>query len=440
MGRNGFMGGITGLDAFGKTMEDVKIKTRTGALCKSRPSCRWTLIAQLGTVTFISLSIILTSVMLEFIDYRRIHIEPSIVVDRSRGEKLVIEMDVTFPRVPCYLLSLDVMDISGEHQSDLEHDISKTRVDKNGKEIETSKSGLLKGDVERANLNRDPNYCGSCYGATPPENGCCNSCEEVREAYVRKGWSFNDPTGIEQCVEEGWMDKMMEQNTEGCRITGRVRVNKVIGNLHFSPGRSFQNNMMQIQELVPYLKDSNHHDFAHTIHKFRFAADVPERQEAEYLPQEMATRKSLGIVDPLEGVNVRTDELKSDFMFQYFLKVVSTNFVYLNGQEIPTHQYSVTQYERDLKAGNAPGRDGHGHMTSHGVMGVPGLYLNFEISPMKVIHTETRQSFAHFLTSTCAIIGGVLTVASLVDSFIFSSAKRLQARDEGFAGPGGKML
>lgn len=40
--------------------------------------------------------------MLEFIDYRRIHLEPTIMVDRSRGEKLVVEVDVTFPRVPCY--------------------------------------------------------------------------------------------------------------------------------------------------------------------------------------------------------------------------------------------------------------------------------------------------------------------------------------------------
>jgi hypothetical protein len=53
-------------------------------------------------VTFISLSIILTSMLLEFIDYRRINLEPSIMVDRSRGEKLNIEMDITFPRVPCY--------------------------------------------------------------------------------------------------------------------------------------------------------------------------------------------------------------------------------------------------------------------------------------------------------------------------------------------------
>ena len=43
-----------------------------------------------------------------------------------------------------------------------------------------------------------------------------------------------------------------------------------------------------------------------------------------------------------------------------FLKVVSTNFVYLSGAEIPTHQYSVTQYERDLRQGNMPGKDSHG--------------------------------------------------------------------------------
>lgn len=98
-----------------------------------------------------------------------------------------------------------------------------------------------------------------------------------------------------------------------------------------------------------------------------------------------------------------------------FLKVVSTNFVYLSGDEIPSNQYSVTRYERNLKDGNAPGRDEHGRewsptasspspltvadMTSHGMMGTPGVFFNYDPSPMKVIHTETRQSFAHFLTS-----------------------------------------
>lgn len=89
--------------------------------------------------------------MIEWVDYRRIHLEPSIEVDRSRGEKLVIELDLTFPRVPCYrtlqrgpsdiVLSLDVMDISGDHQSDLSHDIRKTRVSKEGYELETLQDG-----------------------------------------------------------------------------------------------------------------------------------------------------------------------------------------------------------------------------------------------------------------------------------------------------------
>ena len=68
--------------------------------------------AELTAVTFISFSIILTSMLIEFIDYRRIHLEPSIEVDRSRGEKLVIEMDITFPRVPCYCQIVDSIQTS----------------------------------------------------------------------------------------------------------------------------------------------------------------------------------------------------------------------------------------------------------------------------------------------------------------------------------------
>lgn len=36
---------------------------------------------------------------------------------------------------------MDVMDISGEHQTDLEHEITKTRLSKEGRVVETSKPG-----------------------------------------------------------------------------------------------------------------------------------------------------------------------------------------------------------------------------------------------------------------------------------------------------------
>ena len=62
-----------------------------------------------------------------------------------------------------------------------------------------------------------------------------------------------------------------------------------------------------------------------------------------------------------------------------------------------------------------------------------------------VVHRETRQSLAHFLTSTCAIVGGVLTIAGLVDSFVYGQTRRLKQGGAaktglGFASATGKML
>ena len=80
----------------------------------------------------------------------------------------------------------------------------------------------------------------SCYGAETPEQPCCNTCEEVREAYRKKGWAFSNPHGIAQCIREGWTDKLKEQVNEGCRAHGYLEVSKVAGNFHFAPGKSFQ--------------------------------------------------------------------------------------------------------------------------------------------------------------------------------------------------------
>jgi hypothetical protein len=54
------------------------------------------------------------------------------------------------------------------------------------------------------------------------------------------------------------------------------------------------------------------------------------------------------------------------------LQVVSTQFNLLDGRVLNSHQYSVTQYERDLTRGNRPGPDGEGRLTFHGYAGVPG--------------------------------------------------------------------
>jgi len=414
----GFLANLKGVDAFGKTAEDVKVKTRTGAF-----------------LTLISAAIIFAFTTMEFFDYRRVGMDTSIVVDKTRGQALTVWLNVTFPRVPCYLLSLDVMDVSGEVQRDVTHQISKVRLDQNGHQIPDSHSADPRNDLDRLNEQRSSDYCGSCYGGLPTgKNGCCNTCDEVRQAYINRGWSFNSPESISQCVEEGWAEKLREQSHEGCNIAGRLRVNKVAGNIHLSPGRSFQaSNYQNVYELVPYLKEEGvRHDFSHSIHQLKFTADDEYDQRKADMMKKLMAR--MGVMDhPLDNTEWLTTE--NDFMFQYFLKVVSTQFRTISEWVINTHQYSTTQFGRDLAKGNKEGNQ-LGLQVSHGASGVPGVFLNYDISPILVVHSETRQSFAHFLTSTCAIVGGVLTVASIIDSALFAAKKAL--KNGGHVG--GKLL
>ena len=58
---------------------------------------------------------------------------------------------------------------------------------------------------------------------------CCNTCEDVREAYRQKGWAINKMENIEQCKREGWEEKFKEEEGEGCRVYGYLEVNKVRG-------------------------------------------------------------------------------------------------------------------------------------------------------------------------------------------------------------------
>ncbi|TEB18404.1 Sec1-domain-containing protein [Coprinellus micaceus] len=376
------------------TTEDVKVKTRTGAL-----------------LTLISAAIILAFTSIEFFDYRRVNVDTSIVVDRSRGEKLTVNLNITFPRVPCYLLSLDVMDISGEVQRDLSHNVLKVRLEKDGKEVPNSHTAELESELQKNSEAKKDGFCGSCYGGLEPEM-----------AYVNRGWSFSNPDAIDQCRQEGWADKLREQADEGCNISGRIRVNKVIGNIHLSPGRSFQTNRQNIYELVPYLRDDgNKHDFSHIVHHLAFETDDEYDYWKAASGQKM--KKKLGLEkNPMDGIEART--YKAQYMFQYFLKVVSTQFRTLDGQVVNTHQYSTTSFERDLTEG-ANG-EAQGVHVQHGVTGLPGAFFNYEISPIQVVHSEVQQSFAHFLTSTCAIVGGVLTVASIIDGVLYAGTKVLK--------------
>ena len=231
----------------------------------------------------------------------------------------------------------------------------------------------------------DPSYCGECYGPPAPSTvskaGCCNTCEEVREAYASVSWAFGTGEGVEQCQREHYTEKLAAQRDQGCRIEGGFRVNKVIGNFHIAPGRSFSNGMMHVHDLNNYLDSAQpEHTFTHTIHHLRFGPQLPDDMNKKIGAKAMSwTNHHL---NPLDDTEQATDDPAYNYM--YFVKVVSTSYYPLGwrskspsdnqgdlsdlvsiGQHgfsddgsLETHQYSVTSHKRSLKGGS-DSQEGH---------------------------------------------------------------------------------
>lgn len=54
---------------------------------------------------------------------------------------------------------------------------------------------------------------------------------------------------------------------------------------------------------------------------------------------------------------------------------------------------------------------------------IPTAKFSFDISPIQILVIEVGRKWYHFLTTSCAIIGGVFTVAGILDSLLYTSMK-----------------
>ena len=69
----------------------------------------------------------------------------------------------------------------------------------------------------------------------------------------------------------------------------------------------------------------------------------------------------------------------------------------------------------------APGADStHGMALQHsGTLEVPSIKISYDLSPMHIAVQEESMPLYRFVTSLCAIIGGVFTVIGLVDALLY---------------------
>jgi len=236
-------------------------------------------------------------------------------------------------------------------------------------------------------------YCGSCYGASLDPKKCCNTCDDIRAAYAERRWGFPDPTTFEQCRRDARRRSAKLQEGEGCNIYGTMEVARVTGTFSIAPVSRLPTSRLQ-RNVELSADQASAFNVTHQIKRLSFGTDFP------------------GQHNPLD--DIWTHSPGGAAVSRYFLKVVPTTYEFIGGSSVHTNQFSVTQYFKSLTA------------DSESTM-MPCISFVFELTPLKVRKTERRGgSFFSFFTRSAAVIGGVFTVAGILDSALYVGTRQLE--------------
>ncbi|KAG0672116.1 hypothetical protein C6P45_004131 [Maudiozyma exigua] len=398
---------LLSVDAFSRAEEDVRIRTKTGALITL--SC------------FVITAILIIN---EWFQFNTIVTRPTLVMDRERNGKLELNLDISFPHISCDILNFDIIDDSGYLQYDdemiSENGFIKIRLDQTGNELEKM-DYKLKDQLQQYPVE-DENYCGSCYdaldqshnddeGKTLQDRVCCQTCEDVRQAYYRKGWTIFDGKSIEQCEREGYLDKIKKHINEGCRVKGTTILNRISGNIHFVPGEGFQNKNGHYHD-THYYDFQTQLNFDHIINHLSFGKPVQNKQES---------LRSLKLeTNPLDGKQVLRHHDTHSHVFTYYTKIVPTRYEYMDGIIVETAQFSTKFQEKPTNGGKA--YDDPNIKYQRG--GMPGLFIMLDMSPLKVINREQHAiSWSGFLLNCVTSIGGILAVGTILDKIMYKTQR-----------------
>ncbi|KAL7714977.1 Endoplasmic reticulum-Golgi intermediate compartment protein 3 [Entamoeba marina] len=339
-------------DAYGKLPEDFRVRHSLG-----------------GILTIICAIIVVSLVTSEFFYYLQRETTPELVIDTLRNEKIPVHFDITFPYSSCSITSVDILTKSGESQIDIEQNVTKIRIHQNGKELTQSEIDAINNKLP---VKEQPtkDQCLSCYGAETPKKKCCNTCEDVIEAYKKRGWVMS-VAKVTQCQNNNKIELAKLTQDEGCRVVAPGSSdNGFRGHFHSIEwtGRSSINLTHEWNEL-----------------KFGDDGDVFRKKNIDKM---------------------------GNSMFQNYVTVVPNENNFLNG--------SSTKYSFSL---NENVRKGTGE-------GNPGVFVYYDISPMIIKVTEDNHGFLHFLIGVCSIVGGIFTVFQLFDTILFQSIHTLQKKVE----------
>ncbi len=277
-------------------------------------------------------------------EWLRPRTKDTLAVDIHRNERLTISFDITFHKLPCEDVTIDLLDESGAHFSAIGHDVKKLALDDKGNHLHTYIQGRLSDAGETVSLLQQPGYCHSCLTELPEEAhvhyvnfrkanqvpACCNTCPALVMTYTILRLNSAVALTKQPCRPAASNNRV--QGEVGCRATGHIDIHKIGGNFHVAAGKSgtqdhgtHTHHMHRVN--FETLKDFN---ISHTIGHLHFGEGFH------------------GKVDPLNGVTQWERELAQ---YTYFVNVVPTVMHYASGREVPSHQYSYTMHREMVNLG-----------------------------------------------------------------------------------------
>ncbi|KAL7566658.1 hypothetical protein ACA910_017724 [Epithemia clementina (nom. ined.)] len=395
-----------------------------------------------------------------------------VVVDTSLGQKMQVNLNITFPALACVDLHVDIMDVAGDSQLDLDQSsITKTRLFANG-----TVAGAQQRDVGNKHRKQQDDivqhiqkkalpedYCGPCFGAQERDDQCCNTCDQLIDSYKKKNWSYEDILQTsEQCIREGRNlktnanDKSSARHAsltlgEGCNLVGHMKLNRVAGNFHIAMGEGIQRNGKHVHIFNP--DETHHFNASHIIHHLSFGGHHDEPFGGAASAEETPLNGVTKIVEAKHGTTG---------LFQYFIKIVPTTYVTnerrreTNGfffterfrplmKEYFTEELTFVEPEMKVKleegsdAGDEKDKDGkdsaigsrvaaeagqsgkHAHHAHHNVKSnsiLPGVFFIYEIYPFAVEVRPNVVPITHLMIRLMATVGGVFAIVQFLDGLL----------------------
>lgn len=189
----------------------------------------------------------------------------------------------------------------------------------------------------------------------------------------------------QQQTQQQTQQENIKENTEGCRLTGSVLVRKVAGVIYVAAARTLTNMDGRLAFIIPPETMASY-DARHTINSLRFGPTFPKQ------------------VNPLDSVS--SPSIPSTGAYSYHIRVVPTLYEDLYGTIIDSQQFSVSDFVQLYE----PEANTYIH---------PGVWWKYDFAPTMVRMVETRRSFASFIISLCAILGGIFAITGIIDQVFY---------------------